>query len=346
MKFSLLALLSCSWLIGISQVIDSIIIDNTALYYHKINSEADYKKGVIIFMHGGVSQFLGLDQVRMLSTNDILEGNTEFIPYALKEGFDLLFPIAFNNYNWLMEEGKSFVLGIGEKYRTSYDKIIISGFSDGGTGAYHIFYSSPELFDGLIIFNGYPQLKNFHKNVKYELVTDKPIIYASTKSDKRIPYEFLLVEYRRQKIFNQCTYFSLSEGEHSFSEYTESEFNRFLKTITINPEVNTLSDSTLVHAPIDGWVKADGELIEIYPFRKKIGKGYGMKEEEYTRADEFNSRYYSKLIQQGTTIKFSPISVSNEAVKNQHFFEFICHIEGQQRKKVKINNWITIKTWE
>src|SRR5690606_15434799 len=139
--------------------------------------------------------------------------------------FDLIIPITNDSLNWLNHPQESFIIlkeyikSLGKKY----DEIYISGFSDGGTGSYKIFYKNPEHFDGLIIFNGYPQHSNHFKNVNYTSIENKKVIFMSTLKDKIIPYEFLLSEYCAQKKENADTYFYLAKGGHSFRNYGEQD---------------------------------------------------------------------------------------------------------------------------
>lgn len=154
-----------------------------------------------------------------------------------------------------------------------YDKSFLSGFSDGGTGSYKMFYDNSDDYDGLLVFNGYPQHENFYQTVNYSNITDKRIFFLSTFSDKTIPYEFLLTEYCRQKTANSNTYLYVKEGAHSFKEYGIKEFELCF-------EVMVTKTGCTQNEPIHAFIK-DDQVVEFYPFRKKVTKKYGYGEEFY-----------------------------------------------------------------
>ena len=70
----------------------------------------------------------------------------------IKSGFDIFIPIKNDSLNWIdnyeycFEKFKLFV----DSCKKVYSEIYISGFSDGGTGSYRIFYNHPDYFKGLI----------------------------------------------------------------------------------------------------------------------------------------------------------------------------------------------------
>src|SRR5690606_23644255 len=94
-----------------------------------------------------------------------------------------------------------------------------------GTGSFKIFYNNPEYFNGLVVFNGYPQHANFYKNADYSSVNHQKVVFFGTFKDKRIPYEFMLTEYCKQKSENADTYFYLANGNHSFNSYKKQDLN-------------------------------------------------------------------------------------------------------------------------
>lgn len=245
----------------------SLRLDTFEHHYFFNLSASTYNK-LIIFLHGGVSNPYFKQHVGNISANYLVENNKQFIDMASQHHFDLIMPIVNDSLNWLTQPQKAFI--IIDKYLQSigkkYDEIYISGFSDGGTGSYKIFYMHPDYFKGLIVFNGYPQHAIFYKKVDYTAVKHKTIIFLSSKEDKTIPYEFLLTEYHTQKLINANTYFYLAEGGHRFSNFHhEYLVNVFM---ILNHQVN----NTMVE-PHHGFVKND-VMITHYPFRKKIVRKY------------------------------------------------------------------------
>lgn len=324
------------------QTLDSLQLDGTTLLYHKLETQTTPKKGMLIFMHGGVSQFKEPDKPIEISPKTVVEGNTDFLPFVQSLGYDVILPLAFKEYNWMEEPGQQFVLALAEKYSEQNEKVILSGFSDGGTGAYQIFYSHPDQFDVVMIFNGYPQHHNFYQKVDYTKVTDKPVLFASTKNDKRIPYEFLLTEYRRQKIVNPNAYFHLAEGGHSFADYKLSDLEKYFTVIEKPRKLAPASDLLTVYPPIDGWMEND-TLKEIYPFRKSVVKKYGMAKAEYSRKD-YDFKELSKLIEEGP-VSIASAKISKNDLQRSQTLKFTLKVRSETLE-IEIINWLTIDSWE
>ena len=241
--------------------------------FYNLSDTANSK--LIIFLHGGVRNPYFRESSKQIPLNHLIENNVNFLKQAAENGFDLLLPIVDDSLNWLERPQQSF--SILKNYLAAipkfYRQIYIAGFSDGGTGSFIIFYSHPEFFDGLVVFNGYPQHSNFSSKVDYSVIHEKKIVFFGTSEDKRIPYEFLLTEYCAQKKENADTYFYLSSGGHSFNNYEEEDVKKLF---------HILSDQVKNHqtTPIHGYVEND-QPKHVYRFRKKIIKKYNYGEETY-----------------------------------------------------------------
>lgn len=235
-----------------------------------INTENDK---LIVFLHGGVQNPYFKDPTQSITLDYLLEENQSFIDVSKANNFDLIVPIVNDKFNWLDKPDASFQI-IKEYINSlpkSYKEIYISGFSDGGTGSFKIFYSNPEYFNGLIVFNGYPQHSNFYKKVDYSKISDKKVLFFGTIEDETIPYEFLLTEYSKQKKYNPNTYLYVKEGNHSFFNYNENDLKELFDILKGDIK-NTKTE--VVH----GYVKND-EVIEVYPYRKKILRMYNFEPE-------------------------------------------------------------------
>lgn len=246
---------------------------NTKNQFYTISDSSNHK--LILFLHGGVTNPWFKQPQNQISLNFLIENNDDFIKQVIDSNFDLIIPITNDSLNWLNNPKESFN-SLNEYIKTinkHYDEIYISGFSDGGTGSYKIFHENPEYFDGLIIFNGYPQHLNYFKNVNHSKIKNKKIIFVSTLKDKIIPFEFLLYEYCQQKKENANTYIYLAKGGHSFNSYGEKDFKEIFDILT-NKVTNNKTE------PIQGFVKND-QPITMYPFRKRIVKKYNFGEEIY-----------------------------------------------------------------
>lgn len=241
-------------------------------FYH-ISSSSN--KNLLLFLHGGIGNHYFTQSYDQITLNYLIEENDSFLHHATDNNFDLILPISDANLNWLDKPQESFA--ILKDYINSlsqeYQEIYISGFSDGGTGSYKIFYDHPDYFDGLVVFNGYPQHSNFYKHVEHSAVNHKKVILLSTYEDEIIPYEFLLTEYCAQKRKNANTYFYLAHGGHSFQSYQEKDFHELFLILTSE----TSNSKT---EPIQGYVKND-QLITLYPFRKKIVRKYNFGKATY-----------------------------------------------------------------
>lgn len=230
--------------------------------------EANQNSKLIIFLHGGVNNPIWNNSFFSPSIDFILESNTSFVNSCIQNGFNVLLPIKDDSLNWI--SNNRFCTNIFDSLmlhkNIKHNSLYISGFSDGGTASYKMFYDNPDKYDGLMVFNGFPQHKNWNKDVEYYKIQNKKILFVSTYADNIIPYEFLLTEYSDQKQYNACTYIYLAVGKHSFGAYTKIDFKNLFDVI--NGKNKNLSIE-----PIHGFMKND-VLVEFYPFRKKILRRY------------------------------------------------------------------------
>jgi len=254
-------------LIGFTSALKSqtlVSFQGSQLYLTQIDSN----KKLIIFLHGGVTNPYFNQSADKITPDFLLENNRDFASLAIKNGYDVIMPITNPKINWVdyYEETYSFLTSYIKSIGKSYHEIYITGFSDGGTGSYKIFYMHPEYFTGLIVFNGYPQHANFYKRVNYNRITDKRILFFGTNDDQTIPYEFLLTEYCHQKSTNPNTFFYLAKGDHSFGSYLNSD-------LQLAFEILQGKNSNKDTIPLQGFIRND-QLITLYPFRKKIVRLY------------------------------------------------------------------------
>jgi len=257
--------------------------EHNKLFY--LNSKSNNK--LIIFLHGGMSDPFFKTNRDSISLSYLLENNTNLIPMANSNGFDLIIPIKNDSLDWL--NNYDYCFSVFEVYIKSlqkkYDEVYISGFSDGGTGSFKIFYTHPENYNGLIVFNGYPNHKWFNKNIDYSKIMGKKIIFCGTFKDKRIPYEFLLVEYCNQKIYNPNTFIYITKGKHAFVTYTQDKLKLVFEMVTETDNHKT--------EPLQGLIMND-KLIEFYKYRKKITKKYFYGIETYKK-NKFQRKKLRKI---------------------------------------------------
>jgi len=268
---------------NLNAFIDTSVITFKQHRFYKISNASDTK--LLIFLHGGVSHPNFSNPSSQVDMDFLLESNTIFIQSFLNDGYSVLLPIKDDSLNWLENHNYSFSIldTMTKLYFKTYKETYLSGFSDGGTGAYKIFYSHYASYNGLIMFNAYPQHKNFNKSVHYDSVRNKKIIFMSTNNDKVIPYEFALTEYANQKIYNSNTFIYVSIGEHWFKRYDSSDFKIVLDVLSGQ---NTCNSKLAIH----GYIYQDS-LKEFYEYRKRIYKKYRYAEGIY-KVNMYQSRQY------------------------------------------------------
>ena len=249
-----------------SFAVDTTLVSLNGNYFYHLTETKN--TSAIIFMHGGVSNPYFKNNKENSELDFILEGNTAFVQEAMKIGFDLIVPITNDSLNWITRP--DYCLHVFKTHlhqlKRNYNEVYISGFSDGGTGSFKIFYSHPNAFDGLIVFNGYPYQNNFASSVDYSKIETKKILLLGTKDDHVTPYEFMLMAYCEQKKVNPNTYLYVVDGKHSFSFYSEQDF------IEVFGILNAKSDNFKTD-PLHGYVRHD-ELIHFYKFKKSIVRKY------------------------------------------------------------------------
>lgn len=259
-----------SLIVGYAQVKTEKLSHNENTYYN-ITGEGHTK--LLIFLHGGVRNPI-FKENKNIPLDYLLEDNSEWINTALVNGFDIIAPVTNGSLNWL--ERPEFCFDAFKNYidhlDKGYEEVWISGFSDGGTGSFKVFYNQADFFEGLIVFNGYPHHKNYAEELDYCKVNNKKIVFFGTEDDKQIQYEFLLTEYAKQKAYNPNTFFYLTEGGHSFKAYQKKDFELLFRMLF---EIN--NKETI---PLHGLV-IDDQLIELYEFRKSIVRKYGFGEAYY-----------------------------------------------------------------
>ena len=318
----------------------SIEIDGIKLYYHFCPTEKT-KKGLLIFLHGSVRAFKNKTENNPVDVTPLLEYNIELVNAFNDKGYDIILPIAYNEYNWLEYTGDKFIGELVSTYTKDYLAIYLSGFSDGATGAFKYFYRYPDKFKGLLLFNGYPQHNNFNKLVDYSRFDNYKVVFVSQKDDKIIPYEFFLTEFRRQKMTNANTYFLLVNGKHKFIQYTKKQFEQCIELLENDQRPASVDpDSAWVYPPVDG-LMVNNEVIALYTFRKKIAKGFGMLPTEYIS----NQTEFSKLekLKKAGLLQIRPLKILKSTITNEVFeFHFL---SNGNNGTVLFQNYLIRNAW-
>ncbi|MCB0735554.1 MAG: dienelactone hydrolase family protein [Flavobacteriales bacterium] len=343
-KLKLIGLLLLTLLVGHTSTasVDSMMVVGSQLYMHQFKSDQP-TTDLIIFLHGSVRAYQTMEQPRLVDEATLLEGNKYFLPFCQENRFDVILPIAFNQFNWLDSNGRDWMVDLAKKLSPTYQRIIIAGFSDGGTGAYNLFYNHLDLFSGLIVFNGYPQHSNQHREVDYQRNTTKPVLFYATKKDRRIPREFLMTEYLKQAMINPRTQFVLQEGSHSFKEYSRSDFT----CIRLILDDHVMRPSSPSHEFMVVFPSTPGTaypcLDQDLKFRGKIGKRYGMPS---ASIQQIKTTYKTirRLKQGHTTVCFEPILLPRKMVSSSTTLSVTCK-QDEEEVPITLPNWLSLPLW-
>lgn len=320
-------------------------VGDQTLYYYYIPAP-ESKGKTLVFLHGSVTAGKESAIPRQVPLDSLLEMNSAFIGDFNSAGYNCLVPIAWGKYNWLDPEGESYLQKLLEAEGLT-EGVFLSGFSDGATGAYRYFYQEPEKYEGLLMFNAFPQLGWFSKNVDYKRAINKKVLFFSQDADKEMPYEFMLVEYRRQKMLNPESYFVLRPGKHEFRTYTGDDFKLALKILAAPMQVKANPKGFVwIYPCIDGLIM-DNKLVESYSFRKMIGKKYNISLNEYMSQEE-SSKIFMEKLKQNLTISFLPMLVSESEFQKENFFTLEFRVqEGQQGEVMTtlMDNYLLLNPW-
>lgn len=248
-----------------------VVFEGNSIY--EISDPTNNK--LIIFLHGGVQNPHFNQPSENIALEFLIENNDDFLKQAAQNKFDIIAPITNNELEWVNNPEGAFTLlkDFIESRTKEYKEIYISGFSDGGTGGYKIFYNHSDFFSGLVVFNGYPQHSNFYKTVDHFSVINKKVVFFGTLNDEMIPYEFMMTEYCIQKEVNANTFLYLTNGSHSFLSYNQEDLGELFSILT---SANTNKRKKA----IQGFIKND-KVVIVYPYRKKIVKEFRFGEEVY-----------------------------------------------------------------
>lgn len=321
--------------------LDSLYLNKQKLYYHTSKSQIASKR-LFIFLHTNLEGFQGKTENKALTIDSLLGKNQAIIQSFNSNGIDLLVPQEYNEYSWLKEKGEEFITILIASHKKRYESIIIGGFSEGGTAAYRIFYKNPEKFSALILFNAYPQQDYYNKSVDYTKVTNKKIFFVSQKNDKLLPYEFLLMEYRRQKLVNSESYFYLQEGKHEFN-YDLKFFNELIQKLNYSNNSNISKEGFIwVYPPIDGLI-FDHEVINLVDFRKSYSERYEIDIKEYKSQVE-SKKTLEGIIKKNRFVKVVPILFSLEELAKKELIEF-SFVSNNTTYTIYFDNYLLMDKW-
>ena len=151
---------------------------------------------LLIHMHGGVSRPVLIPPPRLQKYSE--QWWTEM---AEKNNIILAFPAGQRGAVWWDSVGTSNVMEvirqIKRRYRIDDDKVFATGFSDGGSGTYHLAFHYPTPFAGFIPLNGSSLVAQFGGAIYAQnLLLGRPLHIVNTTDDPLYPAkrEKVLVE--------------------------------------------------------------------------------------------------------------------------------------------------------
>jgi len=124
-------------------------------------------------------------------------------------------------------------------------RIIIAGFSMGGYGAYRIFYEYPDLFKGVAVFSGHPNLANkwigkgypdFLRPEFLKPFKNIPVFIYHSKNDLNCPYDLTLQLVRKlNEAGAKVEFVTSQESGHGILDNDHTApYNVWLKTLLGN----------------------------------------------------------------------------------------------------------------
>ena len=208
-------------------------VERPFVVYSSEKEMVDSKKTLLVFLHGSVSSpELKKDPIEYAKKSQLLK-------LADEGNFYLLFCFGQKNATWFDSVGSDMVIGeirkSIEKYKIDENKIFLSGFSDGGSGALYFSMTQPELFAGFIAMNG--SLRVAEKLGKWDMFpensNEKPMYIINTKEDMLYPIRQITPTIEYIKKFNPNIIYRELEGNHQMG-YLETETPLLLDFIQKN----------------------------------------------------------------------------------------------------------------
>lgn len=172
---------------------NNVISDSLkAPYVVYIPENYDSKKPtpLIVYLHGGVSTKDFYDEVIKYAEENY------FTEFAEKNNYLIVFPMGNAETAWWNLTGITNINTIIKTIKTGYNvddnRVYVSGFSDGGSGSFHLALNSPDNFAAFYPLNGMISvgsavtnlpvfISNLQNNYVYAINTDKDGLYPAKK---------------------------------------------------------------------------------------------------------------------------------------------------------------------
>ncbi|QKX06029.1 phospholipase [Aquimarina sp. TRL1] len=212
-------------------------IERPFILYTPTTINKTQKRPLLVYLHGAISnKSLKKDPLAYMK-------KSKLIKLAEKGGFYLMYCYGQKGATWFDPVGMDMILKeieiVASKYAIHKDKIFLSGFSDGGSGALYMSMVHPEPFAGFIAMNGH--LKVADKLGTYALYpansNHKPTYIINTKKDMLYPIKQIKPAISYLQKFNTAITFSEVDGNHDMS-YLQKEQKKLIDFITTTTRRN------------------------------------------------------------------------------------------------------------
>lgn len=188
---------------------------------HSIDSLADTKVPLLVFLHGAISNpNLKKDPLSYMQQSALL-------PIADRGKFCLMFSYGQKGATWFDDVGVDMLLGeIAEatnRPNIDRDRVFLSGFSDGGSGVFYITMQHPFPFAGCIAMNGSLAVasKLGAKNLFLANSQQLPTYVINTTQDMLYPLRQIRPTIEYYQRYNPNIVFKTPNGNHQMSYLSE-----------------------------------------------------------------------------------------------------------------------------
>lgn len=140
---------------------------------------------VLFDLHGAVSSF-AQPAAYLMERRRLWEAEAE------EYGWILIVPHGDRNATWFSANGRANILGelafVKHQYNIDENKVFVSGFSDGGSGAYWQAFQDPTPWAAMISFHGHPGVRGYGSYQTYPRnLLNRPIRATTGEQDGLYP---------------------------------------------------------------------------------------------------------------------------------------------------------------
>jgi len=142
---------------------------------------------LLIHMHGGVSRPDYTQEMGQVGAGQL------WIPVAEEHGFVVAFPLGREDCVWWIDAGVAHVRAVIRDVKRHApiddDRIVATGFSDGGSGSFHLALAAPDPFAGFLPLNGHPAVaaRASGKQLYLRNIGQTRMFVAMTQDDQLYP---------------------------------------------------------------------------------------------------------------------------------------------------------------